>query len=180
MAFRFDHRTALIGAILFMCCAARGSATVHTVGDASGWGTGVDYSGWTAGKNFAIGDSLVFNYSPGTHTVNEVSADDYQSCSTSSYLTSDSSGSTTISLKSGGTHYFICGVPGHCVGGMKLAVTVASSPSTPTSPSTPSNTPPTANTTPSTTGYHNSPAPKTYANMAAAGSLGLLIVSLLL
>lgn len=36
-----------------------------------------------------------------------------------------------ITLKTAGTHYFICGIPGHCSGipGMKLAVTVTGSPS---------------------------------------------------
>lgn len=33
-------------------------ATVYTVGDSSGWTSGVDYSTWTSGKTFAVGDSL--------------------------------------------------------------------------------------------------------------------------
>ncbi|KAJ6337588.1 hypothetical protein OIU76_007296 [Salix suchowensis] len=91
----------------------------HTVGGSSGWAIGMDYSTWTSGKTFSVGDSLVFNYAGG-HTVDEVSASDYSTCTTGNAITSDSSGATTVALKTAGTHYFICGVPGHCGGGMKL------------------------------------------------------------
>lgn len=33
-------------------------ATVYTVGDSSGWTMGADYSTWTSGKTFTVGDSL--------------------------------------------------------------------------------------------------------------------------
>ncbi|CAL1390289.1 unnamed protein product [Linum trigynum] len=99
-------------------------ATTYTVGDTSGWAIGADYTTWTAGKSFKVGDSLVFNY-PGGHTVDEVSASDYKTCTVGNALNSDNSGATTVPLKTAGTHYFICGVVGHCGGGMKLAVTVA-------------------------------------------------------
>ncbi|KAH0911698.1 hypothetical protein HID58_035019 [Brassica napus] len=61
------------------------------------------------------------------HTVDEVSENDYKSCTLGNSITSDSSGTTTIDLKTTGPRYFICGIPGHCSTGMKLAVTVASS-----------------------------------------------------
>ncbi|KAL2497875.1 Cupredoxin superfamily protein [Abeliophyllum distichum] len=99
-------------------------ATDYTVGDSSGWSMGADYSTWTSGKTFAVGDTLVFNY-PSGHTVDEVSEKDYSACSTGNSITTDSSGATTVTLKTAGKHYFMCGVPGHCSGGMKLAVTVA-------------------------------------------------------
>lgn len=94
----------------------------------------------------------VFNYPPG-HTVDEVTANDYKTCTTGNAIASDSSGATSVVLKTAGAHYYICGVPGHCGGGMKLAITVAAaggggpatSPTTPTSPST------TTTTSPSTT-----------------------------
>ena len=84
----------------------------------------------------------VFNYAGGAHNVAEVSAADYASFSAANALSSDGSGATTVALKSAGKHYFICGVPGHCSAGMKLAVTAGdSSPGTPaagTPPTTPS------------------------------------------
>lgn len=67
----------------------------------------------------------MFSYGAG-HTVDEVSENDYKSCTLGNSITSDSSGTTTISLKTTGPRYFICGIPGHCAAGMKLAVTVAS------------------------------------------------------
>ncbi|KAM5575550.1 blue copper protein [Rosa sericea] len=97
----------------------------YTVGDTSGWATGVDYTTWTSDKTFAVGDNLAFNYGSG-HTVDEVSGSDYKSCTTGNSITSDSSGATTIPLKTSGTHYFICGIVGHCGMGMKLSVTVGS------------------------------------------------------
>lgn len=71
----------------------------------------------------------VFSYSTG-HTVDEVSEIDYKSCTLGNSITSDSSGTTTIDLKTTGPRYFICGIPGHCSTGMKLAVNVASDSST--------------------------------------------------
>jgi hypothetical protein len=67
----------------------------------------------------------VFNYAGGAHTVDEVSASDYAACSSSKALSSDSTGTTTATLKTAGKHYFICGVTGHCSGGMKFVVDVA-------------------------------------------------------
>ncbi|WOH07047.1 hypothetical protein DCAR_0626476 [Daucus carota subsp. sativus] len=96
----------------------------YTVGDSSGWALSVDYSTWATGKTFNVGDNLVFKYGSG-HTVDEVSSGDYSSCTIGNSITSDNTGSTKIPLKTAGTHYFICGVIGHCSGGMKVAVTVA-------------------------------------------------------
>ncbi|GMI82816.1 hypothetical protein HRI_001950900 [Hibiscus trionum] len=112
--------------LLVSCMAVVPSlAKDYTVGDASGWTTGVDYSTWTSGKTFKVGDSLVFNY-PSSHTVDEVSSSDYSTCTVGNAITTDNSGATTVALKKAGTHYFICGVVGHCANGMKLAVKVES------------------------------------------------------
>lgn len=123
---------------------------------------------------------IVFNYGAG-HTVDEVKESDYKSCTTGNSLSTDSSGTTTITLKTAGTHYFICAAPAHCDGGMKLAVKVkankkasapalAPSPSGKDSPSlddtkdkptptttstTPTSTTPSTDSTP-TTSYHTS------------------------
>ncbi|TVU05489.1 hypothetical protein EJB05_48655 [Eragrostis curvula] len=135
-------RSALIALLVAVSCAAVASATTYTVGEGQGWTTNFDYSGWASGKNFAVGDKLLFNFASGTHTVTEVSKSDYDSCSTSNSISDSRNGPTTITLNSAGTHYFICGIPGHCSGGMKLAVTVGSgsggSPSAPGTPNSPS------------------------------------------
>ncbi|GMI90981.1 hypothetical protein HRI_002767400 [Hibiscus trionum] len=111
--------------LLISCMVVPSLAKVYTVGDSSGWTTGVDYSTWASGKTFKVGDSLVFNY-PTSHTVDEVSSSDYSSCTVGNAITTDNSGATTVALKKAGTHYFICGVVGHCGNGMKLAVKVES------------------------------------------------------
>ncbi|XP_058099956.1 blue copper protein-like [Magnolia sinica] len=125
-----------MGAVLALCFVVSSTATVYTVGDASGWGLTVDYNTWTSGKTFAVGDSLAFTYVGGDHTVTEVSASDYSSCSAANAINTDSSGTTTIALKTAGTHYFICAVPSHCSGGMKVAVKVGGTSGTPTSTTT--------------------------------------------
>ncbi|XP_052201668.1 blue copper protein-like [Diospyros lotus] len=154
-------------------------AAVYTVGEASGWTIGADYSTWTSDKTFSVGDSLVFNYGSG-HTVDEVSESDYKTCTVGNALTTDSSGATTVALKTAGTHYFICGVVGHCGSGMKLAVTVAAAGGPSTTPSsgsaspdapttTTSRAPPT--TTVTTPSAHNSPASMSSSQIAGPSPL---------
>jgi hypothetical protein len=50
--------SAALVALLVASCAAMAAATSYTVGDERGWVTGVDYSGWTSNKTFAVGDKL--------------------------------------------------------------------------------------------------------------------------
>ena len=122
---------ALLALLVVAGCAWMAAATSYTVGEAKGWVTGVDYSGWTSGKSFAVGDTLVFSYVSKVHTVTEVSQGGYTSCSGSNELANDDSGATTVTLATPGTHYYICKIPGHCASGMKLAVTVAGGGSSP-------------------------------------------------
>lgn len=104
---------------------------------------------------------IAFTYG-GLHTVDEVSESDYKSCTTGNSISSDSSGATTITLKTAGKHYFICATPGHCSQGMKLAVTVQAgkkapaptpeaAPPSSTTPTTPSDATPPTTTTPTST-----------------------------
>lgn len=48
----------VVCALLVLCMFVPSLATVYTVGDTSGWAIGPDYSTWTSGKTFAVGDSL--------------------------------------------------------------------------------------------------------------------------
>lgn len=138
--------------ILITFAAVPSWATDYTVGDSSGWALGVDYTSWPGGKTFNVGDNLVFKYQS-SHTVDEVTQSDYSTCTVGNSISSDNTGSTTIPLKTPGTHYFICGVVGHCGGGMKLSVTVqgggpAASP--PTGSGTTTSPPSGTTTTPAT------------------------------
>ncbi|EOY15920.1 hypothetical protein QUC31_000781 [Theobroma cacao] len=118
------------------CMVVPSRQVVFTVGESTGWIPGVDYNAWAKGKNFKVGDRLVFNY-PSGHTVDEVFENDYNTCTAGNALSTDNSGSTSIPLLTAGPHYFMCGVVGHCGQGMKLAVNVAAE-STPLPSGTPS------------------------------------------
>ncbi|KAK2445383.1 blue copper protein [Trifolium repens] len=155
-------------------------ATVHTVGDTTGWAIGADYSTWASDKTFAVGDSLVFNYGAG-HTVDEVKESDYKSCTTGNSISTDSSGATTIPLKKAGKHYFICSVPGHCTGGMKLSVKVKASSAASAAPSatpgkaSPSDGTPAATATPTTPSTTTTTTPITQQNESSATSLSPIV-----
>ncbi|XP_072956171.1 basic blue protein-like [Typha angustifolia] len=101
------------------------SAVQYTVGDGSGWVySGVNYTSWAIGKRFQVGDTLVFNYTNGTHDVTEVGEAGYSQCITSPNSGVLTSGTDAVTLGSTGPKWFICGFPGHCDAGQKLAITV--------------------------------------------------------
>ncbi|CAO2205694.1 unnamed protein product [Urochloa humidicola] len=106
--------------------AARGAS--YTVGAPAGsWDLRTNYTSWASGGGvvFRSGDQLVFKYPRAAHNVVEVSRADYDSCSGSSPINTFATGDDAVLLPAGGvTRYFICGVPGHCYAGMKLAVKV--------------------------------------------------------
>ncbi|GJN39723.1 hypothetical protein PR202_gb28859 [Eleusine coracana subsp. coracana] len=98
---------------------------------AGSWDLRTNYINWVSSINFRAGDELVFKYSPSAQDVLEVSKADYDSCTASSPIASFKTGDDTVALPAGGvTRYFICGVPGHCTAGMKLAVRVEAAAST--------------------------------------------------
>ncbi|CAL9087650.1 unnamed protein product [Musa acuminata var. zebrina] len=178
--------------LLLLCCTMwMAFATDHTVGGSTGWANGVDYTKWTSGKTFVAGDSLTFNYGAGVHTVDQVSATDYSSCSASNALSTDGSGQTTVKLSKAGTYYFICGVASHCSNGMKIAVPVkaaspAISPATPPSgstkpPTAATATPPSASTTPSVSTTPSTTTPTTTAadKQSSAGYVSSASVAML-
>ncbi|KAM3377643.1 hypothetical protein P3S68_010056 [Capsicum galapagoense] len=94
------------------------STTTYNVGDNGGWTLGV--SNWPNGKNFKIGDVIVFNYPKGVHNVVIVDKANYDNCKSSGKTYK--SGNDRVTLDRG-TTYFICGIAGHCDGGQKIAVT---------------------------------------------------------
>ncbi|XP_071711916.1 mavicyanin-like [Rutidosis leptorrhynchoides] len=179
-------RIYIIGVVLlmiFLSCSVPCLAKVYTVGDSSGWSLGVDYSTWTSDKTFAVGDTLVFNYGS-SHSVDEVTSSDYGTCNVGNSIASYTSGPTTIALNTTGTHYFVCGVVGHCSGGMKLSVPVTggggatpATPGTGTSPITkPAPTPPTSTTPGSVPASSETISP----NVAVAFSLVCLMFKFIL
>ncbi|KAF7090256.1 hypothetical protein CFC21_093035 [Triticum aestivum] len=146
-------RGLLAAGLVLLAAVAPAYAADYTVGDSSGWASGVDYSTWASDKTFTVGDTLVFQYGA-SHNVAEVGSSDYSACSATNSIQSFSDQDTKVTLTKPGTRYFICGVSGHCSGGMKLAVKVApaaaTTPTPATSPDAPSATPSTPSETPST------------------------------
>ncbi|KAL3619376.1 hypothetical protein CASFOL_036946 [Castilleja foliolosa] len=103
------------------------SGTDYMVGDDVGWRLGVDYSMWAQGKDFRVGDTLVFKYYPGAHNVIEVNESDYGKCASSNLSTVPfTSGIDVVHLTTPGKKGYICSVGEHCSAGMKLGITVSS------------------------------------------------------
>ncbi|KAA0039078.1 hypothetical protein IC582_013415 [Cucumis melo] len=94
-------------------------AAVYTVGGAQGWTFNV--ASWPKGKRFRAGDTLVFNYSPSAHNVVGVNRLGYSRCTTPRGSKVFQTGKDQIKLVKG-QNFFICSLPGHCQGGMKIAV----------------------------------------------------------
>ncbi|KAL2536651.1 Uclacyanin 1 [Forsythia ovata] len=129
------------------------------VGDDNGWTNGFDYSTWASSQTFNVGDKLVFTYGF-THSLDEVSKDDYEKCNTGKPINSYSSSPTSVSLTKAGPLYFTCPRSTHCSQGMKLAINVTPTSTTPGGsppPSPPSATPSPPSVTPSPPGSPTSP-----------------------
>ncbi|KAI3691720.1 hypothetical protein L6452_31522 [Arctium lappa] len=101
------------------------SAKEYIVGDASGWALDFDYQTWAKDKVFFVGDTLVFNYVSGTHTVVKVNGTGFQQCIVSPAIGTLTSGQDVIPLQTPGRKWYICGVGKHCESrNMKLVITV--------------------------------------------------------
>ncbi|KAL0917338.1 hypothetical protein M5K25_012393 [Dendrobium thyrsiflorum] len=95
-------------------------STQFIVGDSYGWA--FDVNEWTNGKTFHAGDILEFKYQKGYHNVLKVNSDGYANCKSNNAISTYDSGDDRITIESG-THYFICGIAGHCSNGnMKIKI----------------------------------------------------------
>ncbi|KAL8539508.1 hypothetical protein ACS0TY_001208 [Phlomoides rotata] len=130
---RFLTCAPLLLLFIFHSLTSPSSAAVYTVGENSGWDISTDLDSWAKDKTFSVGDTLLFQYSQ-SHSVSEVSKENYEGCNTTKVLDSSSNGNTTFALTGPGDRFFVCGNRLHCLGGMKLQVNVvpnqAASPTT--------------------------------------------------
>ncbi|KAL1830126.1 hypothetical protein DCAR_0209534 [Daucus carota subsp. sativus] len=111
---------ALISAII-----APALATDFVIGDEAGWKTNFDYKTWAAGKEFHVGDKLIFKYSAGVHNVHRADLASFQSCKPSATSVALTTGNDVITLASEGKKWYLCSIASHCASGnMKLAITV--------------------------------------------------------
>ncbi|GMJ00358.1 uclacyanin 1 [Hibiscus trionum] len=130
----------IIAAVAFFAVSSS-LATEFTVGDEKGWALDFDYQGWAAGKEFRVGDKLVFKYTAGVHDVLKVNGTEFQQCGAATNNTVPlTTGNDVITLSTPGRKWYICSVPGHCAArNMKLNITVLAVVGSPaTAPASPS------------------------------------------
>ncbi|KAL6194595.1 hypothetical protein ACLB2K_035677 [Fragaria x ananassa] len=141
MAFRSSMLVLLVAMALCGTCSGAAAGAAYEVGGPDGWIIGTDYHQWSSSKEFHVGDTLLFSYSP-YHNVIEVTKQGFESCDPNSPIVAYDSGSDSITLERPGHYYFLCGIPGHCNVGQKVEVVVSSLPTPADSPvSSPSPTP---------------------------------------
>ncbi|KAF5460771.1 hypothetical protein F2P56_020616 [Juglans regia] len=100
-------------------------ATEFVVGDDKGWTINFDYQAWAQGKEFHVGDKLVFKYTENSHNVLKVNGTGFQDCVAPAGTEALTSGNDVITLATPGRKWYICGVSKHCeVGNQKLFITV--------------------------------------------------------
>ncbi|MCO5551492.1 hypothetical protein L7F22_004996 [Adiantum nelumboides] len=156
------HAVPVLLLLLPLACLPAAYGAVHTVGGTQGWDLGVDYTAWTAGKTFKVGDVLFFRYTQTVHNVVVVNKAGYDACSDTNAITTLSAGNDNVTLTSAGTHYYLCSVVGHCSGGMKLVVTVSAA--TAAAPTPTATAPVPAATTPAPAPTVAAPTPESLAS----------------
>ncbi|KAL6205546.1 PREDICTED: early nodulin-like protein 3 [Fragaria vesca subsp. vesca] len=113
----------MLGLLCLLLLLQKSGATEFTIGwtvpDAS-----THFDQWAANNRFQIGDSIVFNYSPGQDSVLRVSQDDYTNCNTDATAEKFSDGHSTFKFNQSGPFYFISGNKDNCVKNEKLVVIV--------------------------------------------------------
>lgn len=119
---------ALIKALLMVAMmAAPAFGADYVVGDDAGWKLNVNYTAWAQGKQFHVGDRLIFKYTEGSHNVHRLSqATDFQECLIPKTTANFTSGNDVITLATPGKKWYACGVSDHCSKGMKLGINVIS------------------------------------------------------
>ncbi|XP_021833730.1 mavicyanin-like [Prunus avium] len=148
-------------------------ATEFIVGDDKGWTINFDYQAWAQGKQFYVGDKLVFNDPKGAHNVFKVNGTGFQQCAAPLDSVPLTSGNDVISLATPGRKWYICGVAKHCaLGDHKLLITVLPSSFAP-SPSLTASSPSTS--IPYTSAASASLGTKYGWMMAVVGILGMLM-----
>ncbi|RWW88707.1 hypothetical protein BHE74_00002400 [Ensete ventricosum] len=109
--------TAMALVVVFLLASGVGlsEGAVYKVGDSAGWTLlgNPNYTAWALSKNFQVGDTIGDEKSP---------------------IATYATGNDSITLKTKGHHYFLCGIPGHCTAGQKVDIKVSSCAAPTTSP----------------------------------------------
>ncbi|CAD5169682.1 unnamed protein product [Musa acuminata subsp. malaccensis] len=147
------------------------------VGDEKGWLPDFNYTSWVQGKQFKVGDNLVFKYKAGAHNVMQVWGVEFEACSASAAAIVFATGNDMVALDAPGKRWYICGVGDHCSRGQKLAVDVLPAAMSPASP--PSSQPPPPPLAPSSPPPSSSRSPnliaaRTYHALMAAAAAAMV------
>ncbi|KAJ9692678.1 hypothetical protein PVL29_011658 [Vitis rotundifolia] len=148
---------AVIVAVLAAMLHYSAAQTAHVVGDNTGWtvpqGGASTYTSWASGKQFVVGDTLVFNFATNAHDVAELSKESFDACDFSSTIGNIiTTGPANITLATAGNHYYVCTIGSHCTSGQKLAISVSATPGASPPSSSTAPPPPSTTNTPSPTG----------------------------
>ncbi|KAH6755760.1 hypothetical protein C2S53_010022, partial [Perilla frutescens var. hirtella] len=128
---------ALLIVAVMAAVAAPALGVDYIVGDDAGWKLNVNYTAWAEGKQFHVGDRLIFKYTQGSHNVHRLSiASDFQQC-TIPATTNLTSGNDVITLGGPGKKWYACGISDHCSKGMKVGINVISELAPSPAPSSP-------------------------------------------
>ncbi|RWV99778.1 hypothetical protein GW17_00037299 [Ensete ventricosum] len=152
-------------ALLLVAGAGPVEGAVYKVGDSLGWTImgSPNYTAWALSKNFHVGDTIVFEYNKSFHNVLEVSKAEYNACNASSPIATYATGNDSITIKTKGHHYFLCGFPGHCTIGQKVDIYIPKSSSAAPSTSPAASPPPTS----------PAAAPSTSSSSSSSGTGGI-------
>ncbi|KAF3448442.1 hypothetical protein FNV43_RR09155 [Rhamnella rubrinervis] len=170
----------LITIAMIAIAAPSALAKEFVVGDEKGWTVNFDYQTWAAGKDFRVGDKLIFKYAEGAHNVFRVDGNGFEQCVAPAETEALATGNDVITLTTPGRKWYICGVGQHCdAGKQRLAITVL-----------PQSDPPASSPLPSSdggdggssgafppSGATRAVAPKYYGWMATA--LGLVMMTII-
>ncbi|KAH7514064.1 hypothetical protein FEM48_Zijuj11G0048900 [Ziziphus jujuba var. spinosa] len=115
----------LITIAIIVVLAPSALAKEFVVGDEKGWTINFDYQAWAEGKDFRVGDRLIFKYTVGAHNVLRVDGNGFQQCAAPAGTEALATGNDVIMLSTPGRKWYICNVGQHCEAGkQKLAITV--------------------------------------------------------
>ncbi|KAG9452091.1 hypothetical protein H6P81_004995 [Aristolochia fimbriata] len=159
----------LVLLVVLAVCPALSVAAEFMVGDDAGWNVNFNQS-WAVGKDFRVGDTLVFMYNKTKHNVYKVDKAGFANCTVPSNGVMDT-GNDRITLASPGKKWYICGVGEHCAKlGMKLVIDVK--PVEGAAPASPPATPGGPGASNSANGIANS----RFAGVAAVVALGFVMI----
>ncbi|KAI6670325.1 hypothetical protein NL676_005210 [Syzygium grande] len=86
----------------------------HKVGGRSGWIKHANYTKWSSGEHFSVGDWLYFVFNKQMYDVLEVNETSYESCNSQGFISNVTRGGRDVfELKEAKTYYFICS-RGYC------------------------------------------------------------------